>query len=191
MIFDLVSHDTPLKLATRSQGGVWRGPCPKCGGEDRFHVWETEGRYWCRGCGKTGDEIQYLRDFRGLSYREAARRVGKSLDEPPPPPPVVNEIQELEDLADELESWNIGRVYALLEEAEGYQEQIDFAGFMIRAGPRFPDLFSSEDFAFWCAVYHEAIDEQAQAALAACDVLHGTAEEVIGAWQREKSYAGH
>lgn len=28
-------------------GTEYAGPCPWCGGEDRFHVWE-KGNYWCR-----------------------------------------------------------------------------------------------------------------------------------------------
>lgn len=40
----------------------WAGPCPWCGGRDRFHVWDN-GNYWCRPaaghCGKSGwlDEL--------------------------------------------------------------------------------------------------------------------------------------
>ncbi|MBI3799733.1 MAG: hypothetical protein HY268_22520 [Deltaproteobacteria bacterium] len=40
----------------------------------------------CRQCGKKGDTIQYLRDFRGLSFREAARLVGKQLGSYQPRP---------------------------------------------------------------------------------------------------------
>ena len=40
----------------------WAGPCPWCGGRDRFHVWDR-GNYFCRGgpghCGRSGwlDEL--------------------------------------------------------------------------------------------------------------------------------------
>ena len=34
------------------------------------------GRYFCRGCQKQGDAIQFLRDIEGLSYPEACRRLG-------------------------------------------------------------------------------------------------------------------
>jgi len=57
-------------------GGEWAGPCPFCGGKDRFRVWPESGRFWCRGCGKTGDEIQYLRESRGLSFRDACNFIG-------------------------------------------------------------------------------------------------------------------
>lgn len=60
-------------------GGEYSGPCPWCGGRDRFRVWPEQGesgRYWCRQCGKAGDSIQYLRERRGLSYREACEALG-------------------------------------------------------------------------------------------------------------------
>lgn len=43
-----------LKQITRDE---WQGPCPWCGGKDRFHVW-AKGNYWCRPgpghCGRKG-----------------------------------------------------------------------------------------------------------------------------------------
>lgn len=53
-------------------GKEYHGPCPFCGGTDRFAVWPEAGRYSClRGCGKYGDAIQFLRDYDDLSYHEA------------------------------------------------------------------------------------------------------------------------
>jgi DNA primase len=60
-----------LKRKASTNGGEYAGPCPFCGGDDRFIVWPVKGRYWCRSCGKTGDTIQYLRDFRWLSFFNA------------------------------------------------------------------------------------------------------------------------
>ena len=89
-----------LKRTATTNGGEYAGPCPFCGGRDRFRVWPdqgTTGRYWCRGCGKHGDGIQLLRDRDGLSYRDACERLGvmPSLSgnpghrpgRPPPGPP--------------------------------------------------------------------------------------------------------
>lgn len=81
-VFDMAKKDVPLKRASSTHGGEWWGPCPSCGGDDRFHVWpeknEGKGAYWCRGCGKSGDNIQYLRDFRGMSYRDSCAELGIS-----------------------------------------------------------------------------------------------------------------
>jgi len=66
-----------LKHVAGTSGGEWAGPCPWCGGRDRFRVWpdhpsgDAGGRYLCRACGRTGDAIQFLRDRDGLSYPEA------------------------------------------------------------------------------------------------------------------------
>lgn len=62
----------------KSKGnGEYCGPCPTCGGRDRFLVWPdhpsgaTGGRFLCRGCGVQGDAVEFLRTFLGMSYREA------------------------------------------------------------------------------------------------------------------------
>ena len=64
----------------KSKGnGEYCGPCPTCGGRDRFLVWPehpsgaTGGRFLCRGCGVQGDAVEFLRTFRGMSYREACK----------------------------------------------------------------------------------------------------------------------
>ena len=72
----------PKRIAT-THGGEYSSACPGCGGSDRFRVWPEEnpekaaaGSYWCRRCEKRGDAIQFLRDFDGLSFREACARLG-------------------------------------------------------------------------------------------------------------------
>jgi len=72
---DLAARRVKLRKASATHGGEWHGPCPSCGGTDRFHVWpqqqDGKGSYWCRGCGKAGDSIQFLIDFEGMSFKEA------------------------------------------------------------------------------------------------------------------------
>ncbi len=71
-----------FKYVSGTSGGEHAGPCPWCGGEDRFRVWPdhpsgaTGGRFLCRGCGRQGDGIQFLRDMEGLSYPDACKRLG-------------------------------------------------------------------------------------------------------------------
>lgn len=91
---DLVEKRVKLRKVSGKNGGEWQGPCPSCGGEDRFHVWpvrnEGKGAYWCRGCEKSGDNIQFLRDFNGMSFQDACAYLNVSLpdhrDRPGPPP---------------------------------------------------------------------------------------------------------
>jgi len=68
-----------LSKVASTHGGEYAGACPWCGGNDRFRVWPEDrgGRYWCRGCGKRGDAIQYLRDYRNLSFAEACKVLGR------------------------------------------------------------------------------------------------------------------
>lgn len=69
--------------------GEYAGPCPLCGGKDRFTVWPDKwqtdkgssargvsGYWYCRQCQKTGDTLALLMDMDGLTYPEAARAVG-------------------------------------------------------------------------------------------------------------------
>ena len=72
---DLLQQDgfTAQRVAA-SHGGEYAGPCPWCGGNDRFRVWPDEeetGRYWCRQCDKRGDSIEYLREYRKMSFKDA------------------------------------------------------------------------------------------------------------------------
>lgn len=85
-LLSLVEQDVTMRRASSTNGGEYAGPCPGCGGHDRFRVWPEQGRYWCRRCEKQGDLIQYLRDFRGLSFQDAARTVGKVLGDYQPHP---------------------------------------------------------------------------------------------------------
>jgi len=60
-----------LKKVSNTHGGEWAGPCPFCGGKDRFLVWPERGRWWCRVCNRGGDSIDFLREFKGMSFKEA------------------------------------------------------------------------------------------------------------------------
>jgi DNA primase len=72
-------HQYKLKKVAGTYGGEYAGPCPSCGGTDRFHIWPEKGRFWCRGCGLKGDEVDFLRTFEGLSFKEACERTGKDI----------------------------------------------------------------------------------------------------------------
>lgn len=60
----------------QTANNVHKSPCPWCKGDDRFHVFtdQDNDRYWCRKCDKSGDEIQFYRDYHGLSFPAAARK---------------------------------------------------------------------------------------------------------------------
>lgn len=79
MILDAVkSLGVDLARVATTAGGEYAGPCPVCGGRDRFRVWPAEegGRWWCRTEAKSGDLIELFRWARGLSYRDACQAAG-------------------------------------------------------------------------------------------------------------------
>ena len=57
----LVEPDTTLVRIASTRGGEYAGPCPFCGGTDRFHVQPVTGKWFCRTCTpRGGDTIDYV-----------------------------------------------------------------------------------------------------------------------------------
>lgn len=82
-VLDLITLDGygQYKRVASTRNGEWAGPCPSCGGRDRFrihpfHNQDKGGSYWCRKCDARGDAIQYLIDFRNKTYSEACHIIG-------------------------------------------------------------------------------------------------------------------
>jgi len=76
-LYDLIANTgQTLKRKTANE---YAGPCPFCGGTDRFIVTSDKDLYWCRQCNKRGDSIQYLRDVKGMTYNEACLQLGREL----------------------------------------------------------------------------------------------------------------
>jgi putative DNA primase/helicase len=69
---DLLSE--AMRLGARLKrigGGEYAGPCPACGGRDRFSV-NTRKQVWhCRGCGRGGDVISLVQHAEGTTFAEA------------------------------------------------------------------------------------------------------------------------
>jgi DNA primase len=84
-LLELASRATALRRVASSGGGEWAGPCPFCGGRDRFHVqpyYPGGGRWLCRGCtqGAWQDAIAYgQRLYPGLGFQEVCQRLGEGL----------------------------------------------------------------------------------------------------------------
>lgn len=78
-ILELIEKDgfKFAKMAS-TNNGEYKGPCPWCGGTNRFTIWPhlNEGRYICRQCERLGDAIQYLRDYHDMSYLLACAELG-------------------------------------------------------------------------------------------------------------------
>lgn len=82
-ILDLLHGD--FKPSGRDQVS---GPCPWCGGDDRFVVTPEggnhgKGLYWCRKCNASGDVIRLLEETRDMSYPEACEALNIEAGEMP------------------------------------------------------------------------------------------------------------
>ena len=95
-ILDVVGQDTTFTESARSYGGTYKGPCPWCGGEDRFHVHPVDGNWWCRQCDRKGsDAIAYWQQRYNCDFATAVKmlKAAAGLDlaaeteSPQPPPP--------------------------------------------------------------------------------------------------------
>jgi hypothetical protein len=101
-LLTLVSRDVSLTRQANTHGGEYAGPCPFCGGVDRFRVWpyaEQPG-WWCRRCRQSGDTVGYIALRQKVSRAVASAQLGLATDDqmsrvapvtPPepvkPPPP--------------------------------------------------------------------------------------------------------
>src|SRR3954467_10838503 len=85
-LLDLIGRDTRLKKIAGTRGGEYAGPCPSCGGDDRFRVQPAQGLWWCRSCrDHWSDAIDYVRWRSGCSFVEACHELGVSLPDRPAP----------------------------------------------------------------------------------------------------------
>src|SRR5690348_7242096 len=59
------------------------GPCPKCGGDDRFSINNNKGVFNCRGCNVGGDVIALVAHLDGVDFNTACTLLAG-------PPPKAN-----------------------------------------------------------------------------------------------------
>lgn len=100
----MIQNILDLHAGHKRVGHEYHGPCPSCGGKDRFIIWPDQGyqpklgidigRFLCRQCGRTGDGIEYFRIFEGMSFAEAAAQFGIQTDE------YVGSWDDREDIVD-------------------------------------------------------------------------------------------
>lgn len=64
-----------LRRVSGHGGGELCGPCPFCGGSDRFRVWPSSGRWWCRQCHRKGDPVDLLMGLEGIPFADAVEKL--------------------------------------------------------------------------------------------------------------------
>lgn len=82
--FDLISYAGQRSELHKVAAGEWAGPCPMCGGDDRFHV-RADG-WFCRHCKNEPwqDAIELVRLLENCSFADAlARMAGNAFALPP------------------------------------------------------------------------------------------------------------
>jgi hypothetical protein len=74
------ARDLPIEAGLLGRTVAWKsagkgtercGPCPICGGKDRFSINTAKGVWHCRGCAKGGDVISLARHVAGVGFIEA------------------------------------------------------------------------------------------------------------------------
>lgn len=95
----LVEPDTTMIRIANTRGGEYAGPCPFCGGVDRFHIVPAAGRWYCRRCTpRGGDAIDYVQRREQVAFAAAVELLtGCTLGparvqvrtRPSTPPPIV------------------------------------------------------------------------------------------------------
>lgn len=64
-----------LRRVSGHGGGEFAGSCPFCGGDDRFRVWPSSGRWWCRQCKSKGDPVDLVMELEGITFAEAVAKL--------------------------------------------------------------------------------------------------------------------
>ena len=80
----LVGNESKFKQVSRSRGGEYHGPCPFCGGKDRFVIQlaggrNGSGRWFCRQCSpdeRRQDAIAFVMKRDSVNYPTACRYLG-------------------------------------------------------------------------------------------------------------------
>jgi hypothetical protein len=86
LTFDLVDYVGRLVQLTKKKN-YYVGPCPMCGGRDRFTIKRAELDLWiCRQCGdgKYHSPIDFLMQYHNIDFKEALSRMGGDLQAPAP-----------------------------------------------------------------------------------------------------------
>lgn len=175
-LVDLIQQDIPLT----KRGKNWVGLCP-------FHQEKTpsltvsseRGLYYCFGCSRGGDAITWLRNYRHLSFREAARKVGKRLA--PLTLAATKTKQELRveridrELEAEFLAWEKMHYLCWTDRRRELQAMQEIAEIGYRATVRCPELYTDADADFWARSLSEVYEalyefpEQKSYILTLCD----------------------
>ena len=121
---------TTLGMDDKALSGK-HGPCPLCGGRDRFRFDNKDGRgtYFCSGCG-AGDGVRLAMGITGLSFKDAAREIERLAG-------VVQPVTGKPDRSDEDKLAALRRVW---RESKPIQRGDEAERYLLGRGLRLYDL---------------------------------------------------
>jgi len=126
------------------------GPCPFCGGEDRFMVFLDSGRGYCRKCNWCGDSLAFVMDRDRFSFRQAQRQLG--LDTRTSPSfkrkAAIHSFALAAAKRSYLE-WERDVFRALLDQYQELNGECDIAEVAYRAIHRVPELYTLQERRYW------------------------------------------
>lgn len=121
-LLELIARDTRLRKVANSCGGEWAGPCPQCGGRDRFRVQpqaQPQPRWICRQCCERWSNLPgYLMWRDGLSYGDACSALGvvRAGDDQPAAAPMPRPANDVHPPSERWR-WAAGRVADICQRA--------------------------------------------------------------------------
>lgn len=142
-----------------------RGPCPMCGGKDRFTFDNKEGlgTWYCQNCGG-GDGIKLVSLVLHYGFTEAAREIAKHISGPAPPKP--KEPSQAQKLRSMRETWQGSKPINLADAAGRYLIKrcaVESAPPALRYHPRLGYYEKGQDPTFHPAMLAQVSDQAGRA----------------------------
>jgi hypothetical protein len=134
--FDLVGYVEKI-VPLKPSKSYLIGPCPMCGGRDRFNIKKTNtGDIWvCRHCSpsKYRNALEFLMEYLRVDFKEALKRAGGELEQPtrqsPPQQPKSNNTPPSQDW--QADAWkHVGAASDALLGIAPDSDPISSAGFL-------------------------------------------------------------
>ena len=100
-----------ITLGSPDKRGVRKGPCPLCGGTDRFAVWTETNTFRCNQCGFKGGLRAFFETVIGLGPQEAAARARESAQDEAPEVVIDEDRNEVID-SDKWKQFVLGEIEA-------------------------------------------------------------------------------
>jgi len=140
-LLSLVEPLTTLRKVSSSGGGEWSGPCPFCGGIDRFSVQphKDHGLWLCRHCtdGTWKDSIEFVRRRDNVGYVEACQTLFRG------PVKIGVDPEEYERIQEKREA----TIQERLEQEKETQQQVRDRLHEERAWEPYHQILQSSDIA--------------------------------------------